>query len=100
MLTSRTLCPAVGARPERPSLLAAAAAAAMPVCPTLREARAPGIPGMDRPVMHTQTQSESFAPHADGKLRARLHWLISAQYGLLVFTRALQACKLTIEYLL
>lgn len=56
MLTSSTLCPAVGARPDRPSLLAAAAAAAMLGWPTLREARALGIPGIDRPAVHAHNQ--------------------------------------------
>lgn len=49
MLTSRTLCPAVGASPVRPSRVAAAAAAAMPPWLTPRDARAVGIPGMDSP---------------------------------------------------
>lgn len=50
LLTSKTLCPPVAASPDRPSLVAAAAAAAaMPEWPTPRDARAPGMPGIDRP---------------------------------------------------
>lgn len=49
LLTNRTLCPAVAVSPVRPSREAAAAAAAMPWCPIPSEARALGIPGMDKP---------------------------------------------------
>lgn len=49
MLTNKTLCPAEGESPERPSRLAAAAAAAMPPWLTPRDARALGIPGIDSP---------------------------------------------------
>lgn len=49
LLTNKTLCPPVGESPDRPSRLAAAAAAAMPPWLTPREARALGIPGIDRP---------------------------------------------------
>lgn len=50
LLTNKTLCPPEVASPDRPSRLAAAAAAAMPPWPTPRDARALGMPGTDRPM--------------------------------------------------
>lgn len=49
LLTNKTLWPPAAASPDRPSRLAAAAAAAMPVGPTPRDAKALGIPGTERP---------------------------------------------------
>lgn len=49
LLTNKTLCPPEAVSPDRPSRLAAAAAAAMPPCPIPRDAKALGIPGTDRP---------------------------------------------------